>query len=212
MLHRLGHSSAVQCSRTRPMIINVCGVIDDALIMKFFVFCSAGISFGMLLLLTPTWWNWWMVPSITRQLPSRRAAASSPRRRAAAAVIPTTLWARITDFVQKSLFVFALQMTMKVNEKVRSECSRQWASSRKSSTLCNEQQNEIAMSWVYCMGNCHLDAELLPCRWEGLTKLPSSRPHRVQIIGFFKFVFGYFSICFDSDDERHNWKVLIMLK
>ena len=63
------------------MIINVCGVIDDALIMKFFVFCSAGISFGMLLLLTPTWWNWWMVPSITRQLPSRRAAASSPRRR-----------------------------------------------------------------------------------------------------------------------------------
>ena len=78
MLHRVGHGSAVQCSRTRPMIINVCGVIDDALIMKFFVFCSAGISFGMLLLLTPTWWNWWMVPSITRQLPSRRGAAAGP--------------------------------------------------------------------------------------------------------------------------------------
>ena len=88
MLHRVGHGSAVQCSQTRPMIINVCGVIDDALIMKFFVFCSAGISFGMLLLLTPTWWNWWMVPSITRQLPSRRGAAAGPPRRAA--VIPAT--------------------------------------------------------------------------------------------------------------------------
>ena len=39
-------------SHSRAMIINVCGVIDDVLIMKFFVFCS-GISFGMLLLQSP---------------------------------------------------------------------------------------------------------------------------------------------------------------
>ena len=43
-----------ECPRShrRAMIINVCGVIDDVLIMKFFVFCS-GISFGMLLLQSP---------------------------------------------------------------------------------------------------------------------------------------------------------------
>ena len=34
------------------MIINVCDMIDDVVIMKFFVFCS-GISFGMLLLTRP---------------------------------------------------------------------------------------------------------------------------------------------------------------
>ena len=39
------------------MIINVCDMIDDVVIMKFFVFCSTldglGISFGMLLLTRP---------------------------------------------------------------------------------------------------------------------------------------------------------------
>ena len=181
MLHRVGHGSAVQCSQTRPMIINVCGVIDDALIMKFFVFCSAGISFGMLLLLTPTWWNWWMVPSITRQLPSRRAAASSPRRR-------RHRRRRHPDHIElESLIlfiIFCMYLLCKWQWKFewKSECSRQWASSRQSSTTFNEQQNENAMSWVYCTGICHLAPELLPCHCEGLTTPPSIWPHRVQIM------------------------------